>query len=284
VYGGLGTAATLPSPTGYAFGCGTCHPMDTGLHLSGGRADIQLSSVTAPAGSLKALSPGATYTPGPTTLIGPDGLPYTNGTCGNVYCHSTPTFSTPSGVPTPGLDFAFAGYPITYPSYTVTSGRAYTSLAWNAASPGCGGCHGFPIRTTSANDAAMAGQSHSWLSAAGQESGHGWNHGFAPLPCRTCHAQTVTAANATSRAAGLSVYGPVPITGFGRHVNGQPDVFFDTVDPVAYSTPRSLAGATWDVGARTCGNVSCHLAQTLVRSGNPYRDQVGVECNVCHRY
>jgi predicted CxxxxCH...CXXCH cytochrome family protein len=284
VYGGLGTAAALPGATAYAFGCGQCHPMDSARHLSGGRADIELSNVLAPTGSLKALSPAATYTPGGTTFTGPDGLPYTNGTCGNVYCHSTPTYSTPTGVPQPGIDFAFSGYPIVYPAFTLNAGRAYASIAWSAASPGCGGCHGFPIRLSSANDAAMAGQNHSWLDAAGSEHGHGWNHGFAPLPCRTCHVQTVTAANTTSRAAGLSVYGAVPITGFASHVNGRPDVFFDTANPVPYPVPRSLAGATYNVGTKTCGNVACHLAQTQVRSGNPYRAERGPECNACHQY
>lgn len=283
VYGALGTAASLPAPTGYAFGCGLCHPMDPAKHLSGGPADIELTNPLAPAGSLKALSPLATYTPGSTTVPGPDGIPTTNGTCGNVYCHSSPSFSTPAGVPTPQVDFVMTGYPITYPAWTLSTARSYTSLAWNAANPGCGGCHGFPIRLSSASDTAMAGQSHSWLGPNGNESGHGWNHGFAPLSCRTCHVQTVTAANATSRNAGLSVYGPVPITGFARHVNGQPDVFFDTSAPVQYSTARSLVGATYNVSTKTCSNVSCHLAQVQVKNGNPYREQVGVECNVCHQ-
>jgi predicted CxxxxCH...CXXCH cytochrome family protein len=285
-YGALGTAAGLPLPTGYAFGCGQCHPMDSSRHLSGGRADIELSNVLAPTGSLKALSTAATYTPGGSTVTAPDGIPYTNGTCGNVYCHSAPSFATPSGVPTPIVDFTFTTYPITYPTYTVTATRTYASIAWNAANPGCSGCHGFPIRLNGATDTAMAGQGHSWLNATtGNESGHGWNHGFAPLPCRTCHSSTVTAANVTSRtAAGLSVYQPVAITGFGSHVNGQPDVFFDVTNAVNYVTPKSLVGATYNVANKTCSNVSCHLAQTQVKNGNPYREQVGVECNVCHQY
>ena len=284
LYGGLGTAASLPAPTGYAFGCGTCHPLDGAKHLSGGRADIELSNVNAPAGSLKALSPNATYTPGSTVFTDADRLPYTLGTCGTVYCHSSPFFTTPAGVPTPGVDFVFGGYPIAFPAYPLTSSRGYVTASWGAGSSGCGACHGFPIRLASTDDAAMAGQSHSWIDAVtGAESGHGSNHGFAPLPCRTCHARTVSQANATARVGGLSVYGAVPITGFASHVNGQPDVFFDT-NPVQYMTSKSLASATYSVATKTCSNVACHLAQTAVRSGNPYREQEGIECNACHQY
>lgn len=283
VYGGLGTAASLPSPGGYAFGCGTCHPLAGGKHLSGGRADVELSDVNAPPGSLKALSPAATYTPGTAVFTDATNLPYTLGTCGTVYCHASPTFSTPSGVPVPGVDFTFTGYPISFPAYPVVASRSYATVGWGGANPGCGGCHGFPIRLTAIGDVAMAGQSHSWLDAAGAESGHARNHGFAPLACRTCHARTVSAANVTERVGEVSVYGAVPITGFGSHVNGRPDVFFDS-SPVQYVTPKSLASASYAVASQTCSNVSCHLAQTAVRSGNPYREQVGIECDACHQY
>jgi predicted CxxxxCH...CXXCH cytochrome family protein len=201
-----------------------------------------------------------------------------------VYCHSAPTF-TAATVPTPTVDFAFTGYPATYPAYTVTSGRAYQSVTWGSAALGCGACHGFPIRPSSTTDAAMVGQSHSWLdTASGNEGGHGWNHGFSPLSCRTCHSQTVTQANATSRAAGLSVYGAVPVANFALHVNGKADVVFDTVNALPYSTPRTLTGATYNATNKTCANVSCHLAQTQVTSGAPYRPGNAVECDVCHQY
>jgi predicted CxxxxCH...CXXCH cytochrome family protein len=297
-YGGLGTAATVTGATGYAFGCGQCHPIDGAKHING-TVEVELSNLNAPVGSLKYLSPStASYTPGPQVLTDPKNpaIHYTLGTCGNVYCHSSPSF-TASGVQTPLVDFSFTGYPVVYPPYTVNgstissptspvaSVRTYSSIGFGAANPGCAGCHGFPIRLTSATDMAMAGQSHSWINAANnKESGHGNNHGFAPLACRTCHAQTVATANVTSRDVnGWSVYQPVPIAGFGSHVNGHPDVFFDTT-PVQYLTSKSLTSATYNVATKTCSNVACHLAQTQVLSGNPFREQVGVECNACHQY
>jgi predicted CxxxxCH...CXXCH cytochrome family protein len=281
-YAGLGTAAALPAPTGYAFGCGTCHPLDAALHHNGGRAEVELSSPNAPAGTLKALSPLGTYTPGATVFTDATGLPYTQGTCANVYCHSTPSYAAAS-VPTPAVDFAFTSYPIAYPAYALAAGRTYSSPVWGGAPAGCGGCHGFPIRPDGATDVAMAGQSHSWRSAQGTESGHGWNHGYAPLSCRTCHAQTVTQANATSRDAGLSVYGAVPVASFGLHVNGQPDVAFNGGEVLPYPTVKSMGSPTYNAATRTCTNVTCHLAQTQVRSGQPYREGLELECNVCHQ-
>jgi predicted CxxxxCH...CXXCH cytochrome family protein len=284
IYGGLGTAASLTGASAYAFGCGQCHPINGASHMNG-VVDVELSNVNAPAGSLKALSPLGSYVRGGTVFQGPETppIPYTQGTCGNVYCHSGPTF-TAGTVPVPAIDFTFTSYPVTYPSYTTTVGRAYASVGWGATLTGCASCHGFPIRTTSTADPAMVGQSHSWLDVAtGNESGHGNNHGFAPLACKTCHVQTVTQANVVSRSGGLSVYGAVPIAGFGSHVNGHPDVFFDTSQPVQYLTAKSLSTATYNVATKTCSNVACHLAQTQVRSGNPYRELVGIECNVCHQ-
>jgi len=234
---------------------------------------------------LKALSPAGSYTPGGVTYTDPTGLPYTLGTCSNVYCHSVAGFSTPSGVPVPGVDFSFSGYPVVYPSYPLTASRSYTSPSWGGASPGCGGCHGNPVRTDAVQVAAMAGQSHSWIDAQGDESGHGWNHGYAPLSCRTCHAQTVTQANATSRTAqGVSVYGPVPIASYALHVNGRPDISFDTVNALPYPSPKNLTTASWNAGTKTCSNVACHLNQTAVKHGNPYRYTVGIECNACHQF
>jgi predicted CxxxxCH...CXXCH cytochrome family protein len=189
-------------------------------------------------------------------------------------------------VPVAGLDFAFTGYPLAYPSYALNLGRTYQVATWGGAPLPCDGCHGFPIRTQAPSVVAMVGQSHSWLDAQGAESGHGRNHGFAPLPCSTCHVQTVSQQNATSRtASGVSVYGPVPVAGFAFHVNGLPDVVFDTARSSAYLTPKSLAGATYAQATSTCSNVACHLDQTAVKHGTPFRsDTVTPECNVCHHY
>ena len=286
IYGSLSTAASVTSPTGYAFGCGNCHPTDSSRHLSGGRADIELYNPTAPPGSLKARSPLAAYTPGTTVFIDDAGIPYTQGTCSNVYCHSGPAYSTPNPVPRPGVDFTFAGYPVTYPAFALDVSRSYRTVTWGGASPGCDGCHGLPIRTSEPQVHAQAGQSHSFIGPTGDESGHAWNHGDAPLACRTCHHDTVTAANVTSRVGGVSTYGPVPIVGFAQHVNGRPDVAFDTVNQVITGGHvQSLGTASYSQATSTCSNVACHKSQTAVVNGLPFRpDELSIECNVCHQY
>ncbi len=285
-YGSLSTAASVTSPTGYAFGCGNCHPGDSARHLNGGRAEIELYNPNAPPGSLKARSPLAVYTPGPTVFTDSSGIPYTQGTCGNVYCHSGPAYATPAAVPRPGVDFTFAGYPVTYPAFAVDVTRAFQPVTWGGASAGCAGCHGFPLRTSEPGVHAMAGQSHSSLGSTGLESGHGFNHNSSPLTCRTCHHDTVIAANTTGRVGGVSTYGPVPITGWGQHVNGLPDVAFDTVDPVTSGgRAQSLVGATYSQSTKTCASVSCHKLQSAVSNGHPFRpDLVSIECNACHQY
>lgn len=285
-YGGLDTAANLTNPTGYAFGCAHCHPSDSAKHANGGLAEIELYNANAPAGSLKRRSPGATYTPGPTVFTDSKGKQYTEGTCGNVYCHSGPTYATPNAVPVPGVDFAFTGYPIVYPAFTLLTGRAYASPTWGGAALPCTGCHALPLRTLDPAVHAASGQSHSWIDAAGNEVGHAWNHGFTPLSCRTCHNQTVTTANAPTRtAAGVSIYNGVPISGFGFHVNGNPDVAFDQVNPVQYGTSLSLGAATYSQATATCSNVACHLSQSAVKNGTPHRSTtVTAECNACHQY
>jgi predicted CxxxxCH...CXXCH cytochrome family protein len=285
LYGGLGTAADVANPAGYAFGCGYCHPLDASRHMNGGLAELELFSSSS--GGLKALTPStASYTPGATESTDAHGITYTLGTCNNVYCHSRATYETPGGVPEPGVDFSVAGYPIVYPSYALTRGRAYASIAWGGPNPGCGGCHGLPPRTAAPLVGAMAGQSHSFIDAEGRESGHAFNHGLAqPLACRTCHRATVAAASSTSRDdAGVSQYGPVPIAGFDRHVNGGADVVFDTVEPIAYPTPLTLEGAGWEPATATCTNVACHRQQSSVRHGTPFRYRNAFECNACHQF
>jgi predicted CxxxxCH...CXXCH cytochrome family protein len=285
VYGGLDTAASVPGASSYAFGCGHCHPLDPALHLSGGLADVELANPLAPAGSLKARSPAASYTRGGATFTDVNGLSYTLGTCSNVYCHSGPTYATPGGVPEPNVDFTFTGYPISYPPYTVNVTRAYPSPTWGGTGTGCGDCHGFPIRTSTPTVTAMAGQSHSFIDAQGYESGHTFNMGYAPLSCRTCHYQTVTGANSFTRdAKDVATLGPVPIVGFAQHVNGRVDIAFDVTNSLSYPSPKDLSTASWNAATQTCSNVACHLQQTAVKNGAPYRYANSPECNVCHQY
>jgi predicted CxxxxCH...CXXCH cytochrome family protein len=285
IYGSLSTAASVTSPTGYAFGCGNCHPTDSSRHLSGGRADIELYNPTAPPGSLKARSPLAVYTPGPTVFTDDAGIPYTQGTCSSVYCHSGPAYATPNPVLRPGVDFSFVGYPVTYPAFALDVSRSYQTVTWGSTGVGCAGCHGFPIRTSEPQVHAGVGQSHSFLDTNGFENGHAFNHGGTPLSCRTCHFDTVTALNATGRVGGLSTYGPVPISGFAQHVNGLPDVAFDRVNALAVSgRVQSLVSASYSQPTRTCSNVACHKSQSAVVNGSPYRPALSIECNVCHQY
>lgn len=284
-YGALGTAADLSSPTGYAFGCGHCHPRDSLQHVNGGLAEVELYDPTAPIGSLKARNPAtASYTRGATTLTDPSGLSYTLGTCSDVYCHSGE--ATSSGpAPVPGVDFPFAGYPIAYPPLSVARARSYRSVAWGSAQA-CDGCHGFPTRGEHPTVRDATGESHAFLRSDGREVLHGFDHGFDPVPCRACHASTVQAAAGTfSRdALGVTTLADVPIHSFAGHVNGHVEVRFDAVNPIPYGALQvNLGAATWDPVGRTCANVGCHKLQTLVSFGHPYRTQITEECNQCHR-
>ncbi len=193
--------------------------------------------------------------------------------------------TTPNPVPRPGIDFTFAGYPVSYPAFAIDVARQFQPVTWGGSALGCSGCHGSPIRSAEPGNHG-AGQSHSWVDGQGRESGHGFNHGDAPLGCRVCHHDTVTAANSTTRISGLSSYGAVPIVGFAAHVNGLPDVAFDTSGSVSSAgRALSLAGASYSQTTHTCSNVACHKAQNAVPNGHPFRpDQVNVECNVCHQY
>ena len=291
-YGGTeATADLLPGGNAYAFDCGNCHPTDPAQHANGvlnpggGSAEIELDPSKAPLGSLKAKNPmNAAYTPGAQVFSDAQGLQYTQGTCSNVYCHSRKQFSTPGGVPEPGVDFAFNGYPIVYPAYTVDENRVYTSPTWGQ-SLNCDACHGFPPRSSVPDVTAGAGDSHSWIDGSDNESLHGWNMGFDPVACATCHYETVTDQGVRSRDPdkGWSIYQAVPIAGFDRHVNGWPNVTF-TDELVSLRTEHDLNTAAWDPIAGTCSNTSCHLQENPVTWGEPYRYNNGAECNQCHQY
>ncbi len=288
------TEALLPGGGGYAFGCGNCHPTDPSHHgngvtnAGGGSAEIQLSPGDGKPGSLKARNgPNAAYDPGPLLQADGDGLFYTLGTCSEVYCHSQRVIDTPGPVPAPGQDFPFTGYPITYPEYVVNTTRLYRDVTWGDTLS-CDGCHGFPPRTFDATVLAGAGDSHSWINAEGYESLHGFVHGADPVPCSACHNEVVTDPGVRYRdyeppADGWSVYEPVPIAGHGRHVNGVANVAF-TTDPITLTSNQfDLSSAAWDSSTRSCESVSCHLQDTPVVWGTPFRYSVGAECNVCHR-
>jgi len=277
--------------TGYAFNCGVCHPIDFSHHangvanVGGGAAEVDLSPLDAPAGSLKALNPpSASYTPGGTVRTDARGFAYTEGTCSNVYCHSRSEVSVPGPVAEPGsAGLPFTGYPVSYPPFAVDRVQVYESPSWGGGALGCAGCHAYPPRTEYTSVVAGAGDSHSWIDDWGYEDLHGWAHGWDPIACGVCHHDTVTERGVRSRDANeWSVYAPVPIAGFERHVNGQADVAFDPV-PVTFSNPQDLTAASYDPVTRTCLSVACHQQETSAPWGQPYRWWNSTECNVCHR-
>ena len=214
-------------------------------------------------------------------------MTYTEGTCSNVYCHSRQESFTTGAVPEPGIDFPFPGdYPIVYPPLPLSFARTYAEPSW-AGSLSCDGCHGMPPRTFSDATEAGAGDSHSWIDGDGHENLHGWSHGFTPPPCAACHYDTVRDPgqrwrDTTAASEGWSIYVDVPLWAHARHVDGDADVAFSP-DPIPVGSDYDLSGATYATDTRTCSNVSCHLEETEVVWGTPFRWRNGWECNVCHR-
>jgi len=303
-YGGTKvTADIMPAAKVYAMDCGNCHPTDKNHHgnglqnAGGGQAEIDLSPAGAPMGSVKSMNlVTASYTPGDTVLVDANGFSYTEGTCSDVYCHSEKTVATPNPVPLPGTDFQFAGYPISYPAYSVNIDRQYSSPKWNDTLS-CDGCHGFPPRTSYPTVLAGAGDSHSWIDEYGYDNLHGWNHGRDAVACATCHFNTVIEQGVRTKtsvppADEWSVYEKVDMDGHAAHVNGKPDVAFTTAvltyPPPANYPPsdiqHDLTTASYDAQSKTCSNVSCHFLQTSVVWGTPFRWENSFECNVCHQF
>jgi predicted CxxxxCH...CXXCH cytochrome family protein len=160
------------APAAYAFGCGLCHPIDSGRHMDGS-VEVALYEAGAAAGSLKLRNaPTAAYDPA-------------TGTCSGVYCHSTGQ-ATPTYAATPGW----------------TSGQHL----------GCGGCHANPPAYPSGGAGSATANSHLDLADDGYEFGHflglmgpwhtsqhGGNYGAAddaaPITCQTCHFDTTDPAS-----------------------------------------------------------------------------------------
>ena len=291
-YGGTGITGDYPSSNGYIFDCGNCHPIDPSHHGngppgdSGGVAEVDLSPAGAPPGSLKSMHlPTASYIPGVTVLQDASGMAYTEGTCSDVYCHSDKTVSS-GPVPAPGGGFPFTGYPLTYyPAYTVNIGRAYQTIGWGD-SLSCDGCHGFPPRTSYPEVQAGVGDSHSWIDDWGYDNLHAYNMAGTPVPCAGCHFTTVADQGTRGFDSNwFAYYDPIPIVGWARHVNGAPDVgFTDELVLVRNQPGFDLTVASYDPANKSCSNVPCHLQQTEVVWGAPYRWWNSYECNMCHQY
>jgi predicted CxxxxCH...CXXCH cytochrome family protein len=197
-----------------------------------------------------------------------------------------------SDVPYPALDTSDGGYRLVYdPPYTVERVREYRAVTWGGARLGCGGCHGYPPTGVHPDAKACAGESHACVDEGGYGNLHAFNHGYDPIPCRSCHARTVTEVAAFTRdSLDVTTFADIPVSGLARHADGEIDVAFDAVNPVVY--PRSslppismdLGAARWNAETRTCTGVPCHLQQSEVAFGAPYRWESTSECNVCHRY
>ena len=185
VYGDT-TFSQISTAAGTAnyFGCGNCHSLNSALHpnIMSGFSVVQLYDITAPAGSLKALNPSTAQYKGAgriTSTIGVDsrGHEYFNGSCSNIYCHSSVIWPS-QGMP---------------PELT----RQYRTPKWDVALPDdCTGCHGYP--PLPAED-------------SGQINGHSSHTAF---ECNICHFMT-TRNNTTIAATGSHVNGRFDVAGNG---------------------------------------------------------------------
>ncbi len=279
-----GSTENLSNTSQYIFACGTCHPMSQDMHRNG-TVDVELYNSNAPNGSLKSLNPStATYTPGGVVYYDVDSIPYTNGTCSDVYCHSRTDWSSPDPISNPtGTD---ANGNLTYDPYVVTETRMYASVNWEDPHINCNGCHRNGPQTSYPEVQAGVGNSHAWINESGYEDFHFWNHGFDPIQCRTCHYSTITATMAWSRdASDITYFGGAPLANKAFHVNGNKDVSFDPVDTIVYnSNSWVLTDASYDPATKLCSSVPCHLNQLTPEWGKPYRSSISAECNQCHQY
>ncbi len=287
---GYGVTGSYSNGTKYIFGCGECHSTDSASHQNGS-VDVVLASTGAPAGSLKEKnSPTASFSAG---------------TCGGVYCHSgewvDPT--GPIGLP---LEDASGNLLLdshnnpTYQAYTANKYRTYTNTpAWeggtlpdNGGPEGtCDACHQFPLTTSSPDVQTGAVDSHQWIAPDGSGSLHGDSYMTAPIPCRTCHYNTVKEAGTSSlvpTATGgtYAVFSAVAIDNRGAHVNGTADVVFDQIDPITFvgfgTTDINVTGTYYPL-QNSCGNVSCHLSESYTVWGAPSTDSIWERCDFCHR-
>ena len=330
-----GDTSITSDTNSYMFGCGNCHPLDNAKHQNG-VLEVELYNPLAPEGSVKAKSPpSATYTPGTYTSYtkGTYTFSYSDGTCANIYCHSGyavssgpvgyPLTSPPNSIPegfglNAGAIMDETCSSLTYAPYTVNYQRVYTTTpTWGTSGTftTCTECHAFPLTTWYPDVEGMVGDSHQWVDDYGWNWGHAYNmDGWYGIPCATCHYGTAdhvggvppsypqaanpptywTAANGTY----IMAYNLVPLRSRALHVNGRPDVVFDTDNGYTYEWSGNhydFQDATYDSATKTCSNVSCHYNPTgldpkwqqKAKWGNPYRpysNYPDYECDQCHRY
>jgi hypothetical protein len=213
----------------------------------------------------------------------------------------------------------------TYMPYTSSKYREYAAPVWGVNLPNNGGpegtcdaCHQFPL-TTSFRDGVMGGavDSHQWISTDimwGRTIGslHAFSYMAEPIPCRTCHYQTVTTKDALTNAQRfiynsfgdqIAVFGEIPIADHTFHVNGSQDVALDTIDTVRFKSNTGWiqmpVRGTYFPAQNSCGNVSCHGydvtnltgksdigGQNYVTWGepsHPWESPTWEGCEFCHR-
>jgi predicted CxxxxCH...CXXCH cytochrome family protein len=282
------------APAVYAFGCATCHSLNSANHRNG-RVEVALFEAATPPESLKARNASTAAFDG------------TAKTCSGVYCHS-------SGQAAPAY--------VTTPAWS------------SGLKLGCGGCHANPPRYTSGGAGTATANNHlgvdsfDWvvghfrgIGAVGHADQHGTpGNSEAAITCQTCHFDTTDPSNtgvsgfyyldtsgdyeiagtdpAQGAAGCIGCHSPTGTTAPGagkvlplRHVNGTRDVAFDrrtAIDqfipylPAAPNTPAKpywraqeptsdwagavwngttvsfdLAGSTYNPTSKTC-TVACH--------------------------
>ena len=271
--------------TGYIFNCGNCHPIDPSKH-GNGIVEVELHDPNAPPGSIKSnpMQAGATYTSGNTYFDDSRGFQYSNGTCSNVYCHSYNDWTTP-------VDCTFtnesgARYCDSYALANLTVTRKYKDAVWGSTLPNdCTGCHGNAPTTTAATNDGGTGNTHAWVDPYGWEEGHfnKWAFTTDPISCSYCHNETIKDLSKWNRQPPqyFTTFSANTIANTAKHVNGQVDVAFDRTNKFTYRyitfggnevvVQKSLSSASYQPETKTCSNVSCHLGQTSVKWGTPYR-------------
>lgn len=322
-----GDTAVSSGSDAYKFGCGNCHPLDNSYHRNG-TVEVQMYDAAAPAGSLKAKNPAtAAYNPADKTCSNvychSGFVVFSSGPVGNpLTVNDNPALFPPNykinKLPTTvGFIMDETCSSVQYAPYTVNSGREYkTTPAWGTTGTfsQCTECHQFPLTTFGPAVEAGVGDGHQWYNEwEGWAYGHANNMDYYPgIPCATCHYGTAdhlagTVANPPTasptywtQANGVWVKGyyPVQLKSRVMHVNGNPDVSFDTVNGYRYYYPNwinqqvSLTAATYNPATKTCSDVACHYGppmgnhQKEVKWGSPYRGWYGPdeECDQCHRF
>jgi len=135
---------------------------------------------------------------------------------------------------------------------------------------------------------AGAGDSHGWRDDSGYINLHVWNMSFDPIQCYVCHYDTVRDYAPWVRDDFSITFDYISIYNKAKHINGIKDIVFTDI-PIIYQTiggsrTKDLSSAYFDPVTKTCYNVACHLNQTEVKWGTPYRWWNSWECNVCHQY